>query len=379
MHGGNGARGARRQRYLMQFVQLLCQSGAGLQAIASPFCEAVRELIGAASGSLFWLSDRDEPVGFYHDCAPAEIKDLFVTRFDDAFFASEPVNIAMIASQDGPSVGKMLDPAMQRAFAGGNIHRLLCVPLGHDLFLDMSAAAPGCGKVAFCGWYPHGRALSHRDALALEAIQPLMQHALASGSHGAKWRSIAPGSPHLIASGDGSELLAIDAEAERILMSSHLLRQNLSLIAQPRQAPGFVGLLVGQLTTGETAELHFPVPDGRLVCRASRTRMLNPAADGSSSIFVSLSIEIAEEAAKVRYLMSLDLTPLQRDVAAFALLGGERQDCMEALGVGSEALKKHMRAVFAATGTVRWSDLKNLPASQWLGAGDQSGPGVVFG
>ncbi len=154
MTGGNGKAGARRQRYLMQYVRLLCRSGAGLQAIASPFCEAVRELIGAASGSLFWLSDRDEPLGFYHDCAPAETKELFVSQFDDAFFATEPVNIAMIASQDGPSVGKMLDPVMQRAFASGNIHRLLCVPLGHGLFLDMSAAAPGCGKVAFCGWYP---------------------------------------------------------------------------------------------------------------------------------------------------------------------------------------------------------------------------------
>jgi hypothetical protein len=350
----------------MQYIRLLCQSGAGLQAIASPFCEAVRELIGAASGSIFWLSDHDEPVGFYHDCAPAEIKDLFVTRFDDAFFASEPVNIAMIASQDGPSVGKMLDPAMQRAFAGGNIHRLLCVPLGHDLFLDMSAFVPGSGKAAFCGWYPTGWALSHSDAGALLAVQPLMEHALASPPHGANWRSIGTGSPHIIVSEDGGELLAIDAEAERILMSSQLLRQNLSPIDQPRQAPGFVAQMVGQLAVGETAKLHLPVPDGRLVCRASRTRLLNPTGNGSNSIFVSLSLEIADEVAKVGYLMALELTPLQRDIAAFALLGGERQDCMEALRVGSEALKKHLRAVFEVTGTARWSDLQSLSASHWL-------------
>ncbi len=202
---------------------------------------------------------------------------------------------------------------------------------------------------------------------ALEAVQPLMQHALAAGSHGAKWRPIAPGSPHLIASEDGRELLAIDAEAERILMSSHLLRQNLSLTAQPRQAPGFVALLVGQLAASETAELRLPVPDGRLVCRASRTRILNPVEGRSNSIFVSLSLEIAEEAAKVRYLMSFDLTPLQRDVAAIAFHGGERKDCAEALQVSPEALKKHLRAVFDATGTSRWNDLQNLPAAQWAG------------
>lgn len=360
MHGGNGATGARRQRFHMQYIRLLCQSGAGLQAIASPFCEAVRELIGAASGSLFWLSDRDEPLGFYHDCAPAEIKDLFVSQFDEKFFESETVNIATFLTPDGPPVGKMLMPTMQRDFVAGNIHRLLCVPLGHELFLDMSAAAPGCGKALFCGWYPPGRVPLQCDAKALQAVQPLMLQALASGSQGAKWRSVAPGSPHLIASEDGAELLAIDAEAERILLSSQLLRQNLSLDSRPLQAPGFVGLLVGLLSTAETAELHLPVADGRLVCRASRTRMLNPAAGGSNSVFVSLALEIAEEVAKVRYLMALDLTPLQRDVAAFALLGGERQECMEALHVGSEALKKHLRPVFEATGTARWSELQQL-------------------
>ncbi len=160
-------------------------------------------------------------------------------------------------------------------------------------------------------------------------------------------------------------MLAIDAEAERILMLSHLLRQNLSLLEQPRRAPGFVALLAAQLAAGETAELTLPVPNGRLVCRAGRTRMLHSPDSSPDSIFISLDLEVAQEVAKIRYLMELDLTPLQRDVAAFALLGGERQDCIEALGVGPEALKKHLRAVFEATGTSRWKDLHALPPAQW--------------
>jgi DNA-binding CsgD family transcriptional regulator len=66
--------------------------------------------------------------------------------------------------------------------------------------------------------------------------------------------------------------------------------------------------------------------------------------------------------------MGLDLTPMQREVAAFAFNGGERKDCADALRVSPEALKKHLRAVFDATGSSRWNDLQSLPATQWLSA-----------
>jgi DNA-binding CsgD family transcriptional regulator len=76
---------------------------------------------------------------------------------------------------------------------------------------------------------------------------------------------------------------------------------------------------------------------------------------------VTLDVETPTDVAAVEYLMTFRLSPLQREIALFAMLGGERSECATEFGVSSEALKKHLRAIFDATGTVKWPDLAALP------------------
>jgi hypothetical protein len=249
---------------------------------------------------------------------------------------------------------------VQERFHRGNIYRHLCIPLGHHHLLDMRAHVPGVGLAGFYAWNPVDKPFTQAHVERLRHVQPLMQQALAALQAKAQWRSVSSRTSHLISCMAGRDLLAIDPEAERILMGSHLLRQNLSLIHQPREAPMFVRMLAAMLDGQGNAELQLPVVNGRLVCRATRTSMLQSSGDRSDHLFVSLDLQIAGEVANVEFVMGLALTRLQREIAFFALQGGERSDCLDVFEVSQEALKKHLRAIFVATGATNWSELQQM-------------------
>jgi hypothetical protein len=89
---------ARNRRDLLQCLRLLCTSGASLQAIASPFYAAAREQLGADAGMLLWLTESGEPLGFYHETAPAELKDYFAENIDTMFDDTEEVSGGFLAA-----------------------------------------------------------------------------------------------------------------------------------------------------------------------------------------------------------------------------------------------------------------------------------------
>jgi hypothetical protein len=45
------------------------------------------------------------------------------------------------------------------------------------------------------------------------------------------------------------------------------------------------------------------------------------------------------------------------------MLGGQRADCHERFGVSTEALKKHLRTIFEATGAANWLELGRIGLS----------------
>jgi len=365
--GRNGAAGAAvRRRRLFEHIRLLCRSGAGLEAIASPLCAAVRDLIGADSGSLFWLDDMNVPAGFFHDCAPAEIKDLFITRFEDLFLGPEEINVIELTRIVEPSIGRLLDPAFEQRFWRSNIYRYLCVPLGHRHMLDLRIEVNGVGRALFCAWNPPGRPFTQADADALRPAQIEMQRAIADKSADVHWRSLDSGTAHFITDISGLKLAAIDEEAEAMLMKSHLLQQNVSMTRQPRDAPGFAALLARLLDAENAATLYLPVANGRIAARASRTQSIDPQGAGAQPMmFVSLGLQAAVDVLAVEYLMNLSLFPLQREIALFAMQGRPRSACCPTFSIGDEALKKHLRAIFNVTGARKWTDLASLnPNSQ---------------
>lgn len=309
---------------------------------------------------IYWSTEDGYPLGFYHDSAPAELKDLFVTNLDAMFLRSEEVSIATLISPEGPLIGKMLDPELQQRFWRGNIYQHLCVPLGHYHLLDMRAHIPGLAMAGFAAWNPKSHPFTTMHAKMLEPIQPLMHQALAANSLNTRWRSISTVCPHLITSSDGRELVAIDDEAEQILMASHLLGQNFTPAQTFRKAPGFAAVLAGKLRSTSSAELHLPVVDGRLVCRATHTRFLQSEGNAIVQVFISLDLQVAEEVSIIDWLTKLALSPMQREIALFALKGGERAACMSRFDISFEALKKHLKVIFSETGTTRWTDLVAL-------------------
>ena len=347
---------------MLERIELLCACGAGLEAVASPFCAAVRDLLGSDAGSLFWIGPNDQPLGFFHTSAPAELKDLYISQLDERFLLSEPVNIVTLAARSGPQIGKVLAPGQLEAFRTGNIYRQLCVPLGHHYLLDMRADGGAQGAAVFVGWNLAGDPFRQADARLLGPVQPLMEQSLRAGQSGAAWRTVSDATAHLVTSLDGTRLLSIGPEAERVLMRSHLLGQDVSMTSLARRAPGFARLLAAQLSDRETVRMSLPVTDGRLVLNASRTRLLRSDLPDGEGMFVAVELQVAEEVLVIDRLMDVNLTPMQRRIALFAAMGGAREACAGLFGVSGEALKKHLARIYSETGVGRWADLIRLKA-----------------
>lgn len=261
----------------------------------------------------------------------------------------------------GPSIGRMLDKEFRERFWRGNVYRYLCVPLGHRHMLDVRIEVDGIGRTLLCAWNTAEKPFTKATADALRPVQTMMQHAIAHERPNVLWRSATDISlAHFITDDSGCALLAINPEAEAMLMTSHLLRQNISMTELPQSAPGFALQLAQAMSEAGAATIHLPIANGRIVARASKTRFIG--ADGVEQLrmFVALEQQVAVDVLIVNYLVSLQLTPLQREIGLFAMQGGARADCLAEFAVSSEALKKHVRAILTETNRTTWSELASI-------------------
>ncbi len=350
------------RRRLIEFIGLLAESGAGLEAIASPLTAALRDLVGAVSGSIFWLDAERRPQGFYHDCAPAELKDFFIAHFDELFSDPGETNMLSLTEVEGPSVGRLLPAEVQQWFWDGAVYRHLCVPLGHRYLLDMRIEVDGVGRALFCAWYPESLPFGVAEVERLRQVQPIVARAFQHTPLGARWSRLDAGDAYFVTDAAGIELLSINDLAERVLKESHLLRQNVPAVGEVRHAPGFaIAMARAQPAEAEgegrqeAEPLTLPVKDGRLVVRAAPVR--GRAAGQGDSIVFHLERQAAAETVWIERLMGLPLSPLQRRLALFAAQGGQRAEALDRFEVSPEAMKKHLRAILQATGAASWTEL----------------------
>jgi DNA-binding CsgD family transcriptional regulator len=344
-------------RLILEHIRLLCRCGVGLEAIAGPLCKAVRARIKAMGVALFWLDDAGAPSGFFHDCAPAELKDLFVTRFEELFVDPNEISMLTFIRGRGPPIGTTLADGFMDRFRQENIYRYLCAPLGHYHMLDVRIDLAGEGRAALCAWNEQARPFTQREVALLAPVKRLMDIALSSAGANIAWHSSGQGHGHFITDIAGKALIAIDAEAEAFLLEAHLLMQNVPMQGEMRAPPTFARMLAAQLAERDSAEIRIPIANGRLVARASRTRIIEGAGSDQAMMHVALGRETPRNVIAVEHVMALPLTPLQREIALFGMTGGARGDCGAEFGVSREALKKHLRAIYSATGTERWVDL----------------------
>lgn len=347
------------RRRLLERLRLLCSTGAGLEALAAPVSAIARDLVGAESGSIFWHDTNGQPGGFYHDSAPAEIKDLFVTRFDDLFSAPGEFNMVHMTNSNGPAIGTMSSKTGVKSFLESNVSKYLCQPLGHFHGLDVRIEQGGRGVALLCLWNPAGRPFTRRDEAAMEPVRTQLGLATKGRLGALRWQSNSARTAHMIADPTGRPLHSIDRACEEILREAHLLGQAIPMAGALRDAPLFCQQLAQMLKTARYAELYIPAANGRLHLSATINELLTGGRP-CQYLFVSVDCQIAPELRAVERVCDLPLTYLQKQLALFAMQGGRRADCVDRFGVSPEALKKHLGAVFDSTAASSWSDLREV-------------------
>lgn len=354
---------AMERRRLHERLRLLCATGAGLEAVAAPVSAIARDLVGAMSGSIFWLGSQSEAAGFYHDSAPVELKDFFVSNFDTLFSASDRPSMLGLIQSNGPPIGNYIDPASLQRLHASNVGKYLAAPLGHHHLLDVRIDREGQSKALLSLWNGPDRPFSPRDLAAMEAVRSQLCLVARQGAGNLHWRSADARTLHLITDLTGERLFSIDPDCEKVLRAGHLLGQSIPMASELREAPGFCRQLAAKLARGEQARLHVPVANGRLALSATIGQLRRPGYNGSY-LFIAVDSQISLEVQAVEWLSSLPLTYLQKRIALHAMQGGKRTDCEHRFGVSPEALKKHLRTVYDRTGAASWLGLRE----QFLGA-----------
>jgi hypothetical protein len=348
---------ALRRRRLLEHIRSLSECGAGLGAIAGPVCAAARELAGGDAGSIFWKDDKGEPAGFYHETGRADLKDMYITRFDELFSGPGQENMLTLTEIVGPSVGRMITSEYLDLFRSGNVYRHLCVPLDHHSMLDVRIEVAGHGRALLLIFGKGDHRFTPADVERIRPVQAMLQRAVAFERPDTRWVRDSQDAAHFTTDLSGRQLLAIDPEAEAMLMASHLLAQNIAMLSRPRAAPAFALMLAGMLAGGATPRQALPIANGRIVATARPTRLLDGQGGETTGMYVSLAREASFDVLCIARLMTTQLSPLQRDIALFGLRGSDRARCGDEFGVGGEALKKHCARIFDALGATRWTDL----------------------
>jgi len=347
-------------RHILHKLKMLCDCGAGIGAIAGPVCAAARQLVDGDNGGLFWLDEERRPAGFYHETPRADLKDLFITRFDELFSGPGQQNMLTWTETDGPSIGKALDPEVEKEFRAGNVYKYLCEPLDHHFVIDLRVEVNGIGRVLLMVWHKGQRPFTAADIETLRPVQAMLTSAFHNERSDARWVRCGSGNAHFIADMTGTQLLAIDAEAEALLMNSHLLTQNVPMLSKPRTAPAFSLILAGMLEAGAPVRHEIAIANGRILASARPTQMLDGQGGEATNMFVSLAHEVSFDVLCIEHLAALPLSPLQMELALFGMQGGDRADCMTRFGVSAEAMKKHSARIFDVLGVGRWLDLPQI-------------------
>ncbi len=359
------------KRRTLERIRLLCGCGAGMEAIAPALCEALHDLINSEANAVFWVDENGVPTGYYHDNAPAELKDFYVRNFESLF--TDPAQFSMIAMLETvePSVGRLLGDEGMKWVLESNVHKYLCAPLGHHHALDMRIDHDGRGRAVFCLWRGESRSYGPDDVAVLREVQLLIQSAMGQVADRVRWRGLSSRTAHFITDAAGRELRSIDAEAEQILAASHLLSQNVAAQPPLRDAPGFAEQLAAALATQEQAEMSVAAAGGRLLARATWSRIVS-ATEVAPQILVTIDRQVCTPVLVADFVAGLPLTYLQKRIGLFAILGGERSACEADIGVGPEALKKHLRAILESTGASQWSELALLEGALLEGERDRN-------
>ncbi|MET4576481.1 GAF domain-containing protein [Ottowia thiooxydans] len=341
---------ALRQR-LWQELDMLCRLGLGLAPIATSVCAVLRQLVGADAVALFWLDEQGLPAGFYHEDSPAEAQNLFLNEYHRLFAGQNEVNITALARRQGQVVGHMLAP--DAAYFRSNTYNLLVRASGHHHTLDLRVEVNGRTRAVVALFRAPGLAFNDEDAALLERASISLQRAFIRPGSVQLGTRIDGGLGHVLLDAKSLHPLLADAHATRLLREANLPGLGLQGGTEGQLPPD----LLTHLGLGPQQSAQISVPDGLLDAQMSRLLPVHSGTDGSGQWLLTLQLQRPLQIEVVRQVLALPLSPLQREIAALAGLGYARAECEGLTGVGSAALKKHLRTILEVTHSQDWEDL----------------------
>lgn len=338
---------------LWQELHLLCGLAVGIAPIARDLAAVLRRLVGADAAAVFWLDAEGMPEGFFHEDSPAAVQDLFLNAFEQLFVGPHEINVHVLARPDGPALARLLRP--EAAYFRSNTYNLLVRASGHQHALDARVDAEGRTQAVVVLFRAPGQPFTEAQAQTLARAVPYVARAAQRGAIAHDLTAAERDAPvgHIVFDAQARRVVLVDDTAEQVLRGVN--RVGLGLTAG---APGRLSAhTIERLGVRPGHTVAIPGPAG--VVRAQAHALHAPGA-GTSHWLIELQVQRPRQIDVIRRVLAWKLSPLQREIAVLAGLGRPRADCVHQLGVSAEALKKHLRAVFAESGANDWASLTQV-------------------
>ncbi|MFG1477691.1 hypothetical protein V5F53_03395 [Xanthobacter sp. V4C-4] len=336
-------------------LDLLCRTGAGIAAIAPMACRILRELVGADAAALFWLDRDGLPEGFFHEDSPAPTRDLFVNAFEELFLGPAELNVATLARLRGPHAGHLLAPPPD--YFRSNTFNLLVRASGHRHALDLRVDHAGRPR-AIVLLFRAARAgpFTVADLETLRATSGSLSHAFGGAVRETRWDA-SPVRGQVLVDAAGETLLMMNESADALLRRANAVGQGIHISGPIHAPPRFVRELCVDLAAGAAARALIAVPSGRLVVTPERLR----APQGErEAVLVTLQMETPRALRVFEQVMAYEVSPRRRALMLAAALGDDRAEAARRTHTSEEAMKKHLAAVYDATGVRSWEALARL-------------------
>ncbi len=348
-------------------LELLSHTGVGLPAVAPAVAALLRQLVGAQTCVIMWVDPSGMPTGVHHEHPNEATQALFMNEYERLFSGEGEINVSWAARQRGPACGLMLSPPS--AYYRSNTYNLLIRGDHYRYMLDLRIDVGGVTQAVAALCRPPGKAFDVGDVTTLNSLLPALQRACVKTSAALAWEHHSSTNGHLLVSADGQRIEMGNEQGVALIRDSRLVGHGIELFGAMGAAPRFVRELCADLVSGgrTNAESTIDVPGGALHCTASWMTAPVGHAAGARQILVTLARQQPGAAQVVRGISSLGLSPLQSRIALYAASGGARDACATAHQVSAEALKKHLRQIYAASGATEWdslgSALKSAPVA----------------
>lgn len=335
-------------------LDLLCRSGAGIAAIAPMACRLLREFVGADAGALFWMDENGLPEGFFHEDSPASARDLFVNEFERLFLGPEELNVATLARLKGPDAGHLLAPPA--SYYRSNTFNLLVRASGHRHALDLRIDHEGRPRVIVLLFRAGADPFDEEALATLRLAAAPLRRSLSGNGYETQWEPT-PLKGHALVDASGRTLLMMSETAQQILQKTNSVGQDIQLAGPITTPPRFMRHLCSDIVAGREARGFVAIPDGRLVITPEQ---LHAPVGGHSAILMTMRIERPRNLRLVERLLEIALSPKQRSIILEAALGHDRAEVAARTGTGTEAMKKHLGAIYQTTGVHSWHAMARL-------------------